>query len=149
MFARRSDDKSTQNAAVLYDKSGVSIGYGVNNIPDGVDEIAERYERPEKYFYTEHAERNALFCCARFGKATTESTMYALWAACADCARAIIECGVSTLVTHDFYRSTRWGDSIAAGYTMLNEAGIEVVKYSGPVDPDGPGLLFNGEIVRF
>lgn len=150
-------DTSTQNGAVLTDRHGTVIGLGKNDFPHGVKITPERLERPAKYSFTEHAERNAIFDAAANGNNTQGSTMYALWAACDDCARAIIQAGVSNLVTHSFYRDYQkedgagrkyWGDSISAAFMMLEEAGVgvEFVDFGLGMTRS---LLYNGEEVRF
>lgn len=143
--ARLSPDPSTQTAAVVI--NSYHEVYGINTFPDGV---SPRLERPEKYLFIEHAERGAILRCAKHGVPTEGGTMYTLWAICADCARAVICAGITELVSHSFYKSdSHWGDSIAAGFTMLDEAGVKVRFVDFPVDPDGPGLLYNGQIVSF
>src|SRR4051812_44655189 len=61
-----STDPSTQNGAVLVHNMGkgrerVVVANGANHFPAGVKESPERWERPAKYAWVEHAERNAIF----------------------------------------------------------------------------------------
>lgn len=137
-----SPDLSTQNGAVLVNDAGRYIESGVNRAPSGV---AHRLKRPEKYVYTEHAEREALFMAARYGLYTEGSTLYAVWAACNDCARAIIGCGVSRVVTHAHHRAhplPRW--DLSAADAMLAEAGVQLEVVDLPLGVD---LRFGGEVV--
>lgn len=94
-------DPSTQNGCVLVrpDIQEV-VSYGANHFPEGVESSDARWERPLKYAYVEHAERNAIYSAARRGIKTKGLHMYCYWAACADCARAIIQAGITRLVTH-------------------------------------------------
>ncbi len=72
---------------------------GYNGFPREVDDnVEERHERPAKYAWTEHAERNAIYNAARMGTALKGCTMYVPWYPCMDCARAIIQSGISWLV---------------------------------------------------
>jgi len=51
----------------------------------------ERLERPAKYLWLEHAERNAICNAARAGTATEACTIYVEIMPCMDCARAIVQ----------------------------------------------------------
>lgn len=154
--AWKSPDLSTQNGAILVGQQGNIIGYGCNRPPDGV---GFRPDRPEKYAFTEHAERNAIFHAATYGYATQGSTLYALWAACADCGRAIIQAGITRVVTMAFYPeqqnedvNSRWADTIGDTGTMFDEAGVELEFWTppSPLMADGfEGLRFNGEMVKY
>lgn len=130
--ARDSTDPSSQNAALIIDPTRMDRGYllqeAVNRFPDGVTETLKRWGRPMKYDYVEHAERNAIYTAARFGTRTYGMTMYVPWYACTDCARAIIQAGITEVVGHQgvYDRTTdRWRDSIATALEMLDEAGVK------------------------
>ena len=79
----------------------VSTGY--NSFPRGIDDnVAERQERPEKYFWFEHAERNAIYNAARIGVSTKGCTMFLTCdIPCADCARGIINAGIIKVYVMD------------------------------------------------
>ena len=96
--SENSKDKSTQNSAVIVTPG--QLVAGVNGLNSRIADKPERHERPAKYMYYEHAERNAIYGCAAQGIATQGLTMIAPWAACADCARAIIAAGITHLITH-------------------------------------------------
>lgn len=160
--ALSSPDTSTTNGAVIINAQGVVVAVGANELPEGVEVTPERLERPVKYAFTEHAERNAIFQAARLGESTQDAVMVVLWAACDDCARAIIQAGIKKVVTHSFYRDYNkedgadrkdWGDSISTAFQMLKEAGVEVefvdceINFSD--EGISPPLLFNGEEVWF
>ena len=128
---RLSTDKSTQNGAFIVDRNGQIIASGANHFPKGVENLPERWIRPVKYKYVEHAERNAVYDAARNGVKTDGCTMYAAWAACSDCARAIIQSGIKRVVTHhDPLATTRlgqptsamWLEEISHALAMLKEA---------------------------
>lgn len=136
LVAKESPDPSTQNGALLYAPDGRLLSCDYNRFPDSVAYLPERWERPLKYKIIEHAERNTLFFAAAAGRGTFNSTMIAAWAACSDCARAIIQCGVKRLVRHQEAsdRSPKspgnWVDDIAVADQMLKEAGVEVINVS-------------------
>jgi dCMP deaminase len=152
LHARNSPDPSTQNGAIIVDRGGLWMGIGSNTFPAGVKPLQERLERPDKYLYIEHAERAAIYDAARDGLCTHRGVMYALWAACADCARGIIESGITELVTHSFYNrqgGKRWGHSIEHGELMLEEAGVIVRTIDDQIMNFNESIRFNGEKVNF
>ncbi len=130
VIKERSKDRSAKIGAVLVkDNAVISMGY--NGFPRGVDDNVEaRHERPAKYSYTEHGERNSIYNAARHGISTMGSTMYTQGVPCADCARAVIQAGCSRLVAR--WQANEkifpaWIESCAKGREMLEEAGVEVV----------------------
>ena len=136
--ATKSPDPSTQNGAILVRPTGHPIKSTLahNKFPDGVKYTDDRWERPLKYSMIEHAERGSLYAAARWGQSTHGLTMVCPWAACADCARGIIECGIVRLVTHQQAHDRspeRWRESIQIAFDMLDEAGVEVTYYDGVV----------------
>ena len=151
--AKESPDPSTQNAAIVvapHDDAANTkyiLGLGINRFPDGVRYTDERWERPLKYKWVEHAERNAIYDAARRGVALEGATMVCPWAACSDCARAVIQSGITRVVTHKqaHDRSPEfWLEEIKFAFQMWEEAGIELEFYDGPV-----GILdvrMNGEL---
>ena len=72
----RSKDTTKIGAVIVGpDREIRSTGY--NGFPRGVnDDVPERHERPFKYFYTPHAELNAILNAARVGTPTKDCTMY-------------------------------------------------------------------------
>ena len=151
LAAEYSSDPSTQLAALIV-KDGELISWGVNNFPRGVQETPSRWIRPLKYEFVEHAERNAVYAAARDGVATEGGVMYCPWAACADCARAIIQSGIIEVVTHAFPFSiwkTRdgmknWNESMKITEQMFIEAGIKFRIIDEPLLRPVT-LTFNGE----
>lgn len=130
-----STDPSTQNGAIILISNFPSDNHGIrcsgaNHFPRGVKETGDRWERPIKYSYVEHAERNAIFKAARLGLPTEGATMYVPWFACADCARAIIQAGIVEVVgdarTNKMMpQDCRWKETIEIAYGMFDEAGVK------------------------
>ena len=124
-----SKDKSTQTSAVIVDPESNSIlSIGYNGFPRGVnDQIEERYERPQKYRFTEHAERNAIYNAARNGIRLNGSVMYLEWYPCCDCARAIIQSGISALYCgKPNFEDERWGEDFKITKVLFEESNIQV-----------------------
>lgn len=130
----KSKDNSTKVGAVLVAKDNTVISIGYNSFPRGIiDDKPERQERPEKYFWFEHAERNAIYNAARSGVSTLGVTLYLTVAVvCCDCARAIINAGVTDvwLVKGDVTAmGPQWVDHAVRTFQMFNEAGVVVHYY--------------------
>lgn len=145
-----SPDASTQNGALIVDSENKIIACGCNRFPDKVTSKESRWERPIKYKFVEHAERNAIYFAARNGISLRNKTMVCPWAACSDCARAIIQSGIKKLVTHKQAHDRsppRWMDEIEIAFTMFNEADVDVVMFDGQIcDEKTPlKLLHSGE----
>ena len=140
--ATKSPDPSTQNGSALHVGDIVLLDH--NRFPDNVEITPERLERPLKYQYIEHAERNAVYAAAKRGHALEGETLYVPWFACSDCARAIIQAGIAEVVGHQrMFDETpdRWKGSIKEAMTMLREKGVKTTLVTGELN--GPEILFN------
>lgn len=145
-----STDKSTQNGAVLVSSEGEFMCAAANHFPRGVQESEERWQRPLKYKYVEHAERNVIYAAARLGLKTENATMYCPFFACADCGRAIIQAGISRVIGHvvldDAATHEAWLETIEIALQMLDESGVKyeyVEEKLGGID-----ILRNGVIIN-
>jgi len=131
----KSKDRNTQIGAVIVgsDKEIVSTGY--NSFPRGIDDYnRDRQERPEKYYWMEHAERNAIYNAARIGVSTKGCTMYLTCGMpCADCMRGIINAGITKIViepTDEFSaKDERWKEHAMRSMIMCIEARVKVIYY--------------------
>lgn len=131
-----SKDKNTKLGAVIVDDENTILSIGYNGFPRGSnDNIEERYERPQKYLYTEHAERNAIYNAVRHGVSLKGSTIYVPMFPCVDCARGIINSGIKTVVTYEpnFY-DEKWGDSFKVSHQLFEECGVEIKIFSDEND---------------
>lgn len=129
----KSKDINTQIGVVVVGKDNEIVSTGYNSFPRGInDDIDERQERPEKYFWFEHAERNAIYNAARIGVSTLGTTMYMTCGmSCSDCARAIINSGISKIVLRKGKgaKGDKWNDSSIRSIQMFKEAGVIVEYY--------------------
>lgn len=123
-----SKDRSRKCGAVIVDHRESVVSLGWNGFPRGInDNVDERHERPAKYQWTEHAERNAIYGAASRGHSVQGCTMYVSWYPCADCARAIIQSGIGFLVcVEPDWNDPRWASDFAVVKTMFDEAVVEV-----------------------
>lgn len=118
-----SKDPSTKLGSVIVDDKKRIVSVGYNGFPRGVEDFEERYEdRPTKYLFVAHAERNALDNAPMM---VDNCTMYVTLLPCNECAKSIIQKGIKRVVT---YRPTRedvfnWNITL----TMFKEAGVDVI----------------------
>lgn len=128
--AVKSKDPNTKIGALIVgpDKEIRSTGY--NSFPRGLDDnVRERMERPEKYYWIEHAERNAIYNAARCGTTLKGCTVYVNSVPCIDCARGIVQAGIGEVVVCDSAAADhkeRWEHSYTRTEQLLKECGVNV-----------------------
>lgn len=138
IVAKKSKDPSMKVGCVIVGQNHEILSTGFNGFPMGVSDsesLYDRYERPKKYLFTEHAERNSIFLAARNGIRLDGSSIYLQWMPCADCARAIIQSGIVKVVIdgskydpdHPTEADLRWEDQFKAANRMFEEANVRVV----------------------
>jgi len=132
----RSKDKSTKIGVAIVGPDHELRSTGYNSFVRGIDDNnPERQQRPEKYYWFEHAERNAIYNAARIGVSTKGCTIYmSCGVACADCARAIIQAGISEIWCKaddptPGKQSTLWDEHAKRSVIMFEEAGVKVNYY--------------------
>ena len=111
-------------ALIVKDKMIISDGY--NGTPSGFENVCEDENNVTKP-YVLHAEANAITKIARSGNNSDGATLYVTAAPCIECAKLIIQAGISRVIYSEEYR-------IEDGINLLRRAGIEV-KYI-PVEQD-------------
>lgn len=148
--ALKSKDQSTQVGAVIVGPNHEVRSTGYNGPCRGErDDDPLIQQRPGKYALFEHGERNAIYNAAFCGVSTAGCTMYCTWGPpCADCARAVVQSGITTLVHHaEFPGPASWADSVAIGHALLTRLGVAVRAWSGR--PIVPAILSGGSLHRF
>ena len=129
----KSKDNHTKIGADIVGKDKEIVSTGYNSFPRGIeDNKKERQERPEKYYWFEHAERNAIYNAALIGVSTKGCTMYLTCGIpCADCARGIINAGIIRIfaMRDGEAKSQKWKDSAERSMEMFKEAGVDVQWY--------------------
>ncbi len=125
-----SKDPSTKVGCLLLAPESFQIlSLGYNGFSRGVNEqIESRWERPIKYKFCEHSERNCIYNAARSGTSTNNSIAVTTLYPCCDCCRALIQSGIKTVVTvtPDF-EDKRWGEDFELSKIMFEEAGINMM----------------------
>jgi dCMP deaminase len=150
-YARdKSQDPVTQVGCVLVSPSEGVVTYATNTFTHGINPVPSMFERPEKYEYFEHAERNAIYRCALKGFSTAGLYMYCPWWCCAECARGIVQSGISKFVGHHLMyelATNRWKESIDRGLELMTAAGIDVVNWDGRIERKDIKVVFDGETI--
>ena len=134
LISKRSKDPNTQVGAVIVSSDDRILSIGYNGFPNGCsdDEFpwtrSAKREYDTKYPYVVHAELNAILNFRGDNKAFEGSTLYVTLFPCHECAKAIIQSGITRLVyldnkyqdTEDFKESLR----------MLKAASIMIDPYT-------------------
>ena len=127
LAAERSKDPSTQVGACIVDGEKRILSTGYNGFPHGCSDDEFPWNRDEskgdtKYQYVVHAELNAILNAS--GKSLAGSTLYVGLFPCNECAKAIIQSGVSEVIyLSDKYKNT---PGTMASRKMLNAAGVKL-----------------------
>jgi dCMP deaminase len=141
LVGMRSKDEQTHVGSVIADSDNVLVATGYNSLPRNIeaDNDNKRLSREngEKYYWIEHAERNAIFNAARRGTILKGCKIYIPWMSCCDCARAIIQTGIAEVAIHkegqefyDKHTDGKWIDQHHRTLQMFHEAGVWVRKVS-------------------
>ena len=130
LTAKRSKDPSTQVGACIVSKDNIIISTGYNGMPKGCSDDEFPWERAgeqedmTKYPYVVHAELNAILNAN--GRDLRGSRIYVALFPCNECAKAIIQSGVSeVLYLSDKYRDTMMN---MVSKRMLDAAGVKYTK---------------------
>tara|TARA_R110002110_G_scaffold357567_1_gene566937 strand:- start:1195 stop:1623 length:429 start_codon:yes stop_codon:yes gene_type:complete len=107
---------------IVKDTQIISEGYngtprGFDNNCEYVDHVDHYYTKPEVL----HAESNAITKLARSTNSSEGATLYVTCSPCFDCAKLIIQAGISSVVYRDEYSSDK-------GISLLRKAAIPVEK---------------------
>ena len=105
-------------AMVVRDRRIISIGY--NGKPSGAQHCS--VECAEGCFESIHAEANAISFAAKVGISTAGCSMYVTLSPCMNCAKLIIQAGITCVIYERDYREM-------AGIEFLRKNGVEVLKY--------------------
>lgn len=104
LSARRSKDPSTQVGACIVSQDNKILSMGYNGFPMGCSDDEFPWDRENeqadpynaKYFYSTHSELNAILNYR--GGSLEGSKLYVTLFPCNECAKAIIQAGIKTIV---------------------------------------------------
>jgi len=127
----RSKDPSTQVGSCIVSKENKILSMGYNGLPMGCSDDEFPWNRDgepvdNKYFYVAHSELNAILNYR--GGSLEGAKIYVLLFPCNECAKAIIQSGIKTIV----YDSDKYADtpSVIASKRMLDAAGVRYYQYT-------------------
>lgn len=125
--AKRSKDPNTQVGACIVDLNNKIIGIGYNGFPIGCSDEDFPWDNQgefleTKYPYTCHAELNAIL--NSIGKELKGCKVYATLFPCNECAKAIIQSGISEVIyLSDKYKDT---DIVKASKLMFQTSNVKI-----------------------
>jgi len=129
LAAQRSKDPNTQVGACIVDGQNRILSTGYNGFPQGCSDDDFPWAREgdatdTKYPYVVHAELNAILNSR--GKSLAGSKLYVALFPCNECAKAIIQSGISEVI----YLSDKYKDTplTKASRRMLETAGVKLTK---------------------
>jgi len=138
---KKSKDPSTKVACVytFNDFSIATICF--NGFPFGVEDdpkkVPERYERPEKYLWTVHAEANGVAVCCKHGTSLMDGNLFIKWHPCAGCAGQMIQAGIKNVIIdtdsveyNDSKLQERWFESCRVAKIMFKEREVNTFLFS-------------------
>ena len=130
LSARRSKDPNTQVGCCIVSNTNRILSMGYNGFPNGIGDDEFPWEREgeeydTKYPYVTHSELNAILNYR--GGSLDNAKMYVTLFPCNECAKAIIQAGIKTIV----YDCDKYADtaSVIASKRMLNAAGVRYYQY--------------------
>ena len=130
LSAERSKDPSTQVGACIVSNENKILSVGYNGMPRNCDDDIYPWEREgesldTKYMFVCHAELNAILNYS--GSNLRGSKVYVTLFPCNECAKALIQSGVSEVI----YYSDKYSDSFStlAAKRMFESAGIKMTAY--------------------
>lgn len=136
LSAKRSKDPSTQVGSVIVNQQNRIVGIGYNGFPSGCEDNCFPWGKTgeflaTKYPYVVHAELNAILNANQIVRGCT---LYVSLFPCNECAKAIIQAGISKIV----YESNKYKDtqSVQASLKMLQAAKITLVQLPQIVQVD-------------
>lgn len=126
LSAKRSKDPSTQVGAVIVSNDHRVVGIGYNGFPNGCSDDEFPWDREgefaqTKYPFVVHAELNAIL---NSNADLRGCSIYVSLFPCNECAKAIIQSGISRIV----YESDKYADTdgTKASKRMLKAAGVQL-----------------------
>lgn len=138
LSARKSRDSSLGVGCVIVGPDHEVRATGYNGFPRGIEYNDERSQRPAKYTWTEHGERNAVYNAARVGVPLQGCTAYVActdparggYVPCAQCCRALIQVGIVEVVEFNVTAAEAegrpWAATVDVSLEMLREAGVKL-----------------------
>lgn len=135
LVATKSKDPSTKIGTVIVGPANEIRSTGYNGPPRGLnDNDPTIYQRPKKYVYFAHSERNAIYNAARVGIPLENCLLYTLGVPCSGCAVAIINSGIKSVTVSTEWNKLigdKWIEEALHTSIMFKQCGVIVNQWSG------------------
>ena len=135
LSAQRSKDPNTQVGACIVSQDNKIISVGYNGFPNGCSDDDFPWERDgeetdTKYMYVCHSELNAILNAC--GKDLTNCKLYVSLFPCNECAKAIIQSGITTV----YYLEDKYHDTpgCEASRRMFQAANVRYEQLTNTKD---------------
>ena len=135
LAASKSKDERTHIGAVIVGKDNEIKSTGYNSFVRKLrDDVLERQKKPEKYFWFEHAERNAIYNATLIGTSLKGCKMYTNGIPCMDCARGVVQSGILEVIVDKGWNKTNKGEDLehsSRTLKMFEEVSIKLRYWEG------------------
>lgn len=135
IISKRSKDPNTQVGAVIVSEDDRILSIGYNGWPNGIDDDDPKYDwsnrntddPDNKYLTVAHSELNAILNYRGDLRDLKGATLYVTLFPCNECAKAIIQTGISRVV----YLDDKYHDSVSSHVSrkMFNTTNTEFIQF--------------------
>jgi dCMP deaminase len=126
VISQRSHDIHTQHGCVITDSKNRILGVGYNGFPRGLIDKDLPTNRPEKYKWMIHAERNALSNCI---VRPENGIAYVTGQCCNDCMIAMWQEGITRIVMNDDHGTILFDQEEQKRFdSFVQMSNIEIIK---------------------
>lgn len=140
LSAERSKDPHRQVGACLVSQNGIILGIGYNGFPRGCSDDQLPWSKESrtgnpletKYPYVCHAEVNAILNTNH--ASASGQRLYVTMFPCNECAKIIIQSGVSEVIYFVEKRLNNSDTAYVASHKLLSMAGVKVRKHQPQMD---------------
>lgn len=130
VISQRSHDIHTQHGCVITDPQNRILGVGYNGFPKGMKDDTLPLDRPEKYHWMIHAERNALSNCVI---RPDNGIAYVTGQSCNDCIMALWQEGITKVIMMEAHGTKLFDENAQQRFDLfVEQTGIKIEK----INPD-------------
>lgn len=130
VISQRSHDVHTQHGCVITDQNNRILGVGYNGFPRGLNDSKLPTNRPDKYPWMVHSERNALSNCV---VRPDDGIAYVTGQCCNDCVIALWQEGIKTIYMINDHGTHLFDEEAQKRFDLfVSMSGIKIFK----IDPD-------------
>ena len=126
VISQRSHDVHTQHGCVITDIHNRILGVGYNGFPKGMNDSILPIQRPDKYDWMIHAERNALSNCVI---RPDNGIAYITGQSCNDCIMALWQEGIKKVVMSNSHGTHLFDEKSQKRFDFfVEQTGIEIIR---------------------